>query len=158
MTALKYIKWPKCSSAQRLWGCGLEMSLDILMWFSTQGNIFEVGYPHFNFVSFGTPQIQIWHIRNALNKTNVLVTKHLLNFQQPMNHTNSASPARYWLIHWEFPTFQGKWHSDLNEWKSTHLYLPLFLSFLNSMPFICEEAKKCSSLAKRKFRADCNHD
>lgn len=114
-------------------GCGLEMSLEILMCFSTQRKskawyIFEVGYPLFHFVSFGTPQTQIWHIRNLLNETNVLVTKHLLDFQQPMNHTNSASPARYWLIRWEFPTFQGKWHSNLNEWKRTHLYLPLFLS------------------------------
>lgn len=98
--------------------------------------IFEDSYPHFHFVSFGVLQTQIWHIRKALNKTNVLVTKHLFDFQQPMNHTNSASPACYWLIRWEFPTFQGKWHSDLNEWKSTHLYLPLSLSLPACLLFV----------------------
>lgn len=61
-----------------------------------------------------------------------------------MDHTNSASPARYWLIRWEFPTFQGKWHSDLNEWKSTHLYLPLFLSL--SLPACLLFVKKPKSV------------
>lgn len=93
--------------------------------------------------SFGVLQTLIRHIRKSLIKTNVLVTKHLLNLQQPMNHTNSASPACYWLIRWEIPTFRGKWHSDLNEWKSTHLYLPLilFLSFFTSMLLFVKKPK-----------------
>ncbi|KAG7324846.1 hypothetical protein KOW79_011162 [Hemibagrus wyckioides] len=53
-----------------------------------------------------------WQGRKVLNMTNVSLMKHLLNFQQPMNHIDRASPARYWLTHWEIPTFQGKRHES----------------------------------------------
>lgn len=130
MTALKYLKWPQCSSSQWLRN-GSE--LGILLWIYTQAKnqawwIFKGWLSVFSFHFISWPQTKIWHNKKALNKTNVQVTKRLLNFQQPIHHTNSASPARYWRILWEIPTFQGKWHSDLNEWKSTHLYLPLSLS------------------------------
>lgn len=40
-----------------------------------------------------------------LKVTNFPLTKHLYNFHQPMNHMEAASPACYWLSHWEIPTF-----------------------------------------------------
>lgn len=124
---------------QSLRGCALDMRLDVWQVFfyslvnHKQANkwifkawIFEVGYADI-FILFGAPQSQFLNIKKVMNMTNVFITKHLLTFQQPMNHTNSASPACYWHIRWEIPAFQSKWHSDLNEWKSTHMYLPLCL-------------------------------
>lgn len=72
--------------------------------------------------------------------TNVSSMKHLLNFQQPMNHIDRASPTCYWLTHWEIPTFQGKRHGELDELKAIHLYL--LFSPARQVCFSCEGAKK----------------